>query len=143
VIRNAKPQTNAAASSVARGTSTEARIFLDYVRDGELRRRIQLQLNRGEARHDLARVLFFAKLGEFSAGDYEEIMNKASCLSLLSNAVLVWNTVQIERIVSRLRAAGAAINDEDLARISPLMRAHVIPNGTYHFRSANAGVTPA
>ena len=33
-------------------------------------------------------------------------MNKASCLSLLSNAVLVWNTVHIARIVDQLRAAG-------------------------------------
>ena len=54
--------------------------------------RVQLQLNRGELRHALARWLFFANRGEFRTGDYEEIMNKASCLSLLSNAVLVWNT---------------------------------------------------
>jgi TnpA family transposase len=32
----------------------------------------------------------FANQGIFRTGDYEEIMNKASCLSLLSNAVLVW-----------------------------------------------------
>ena len=30
-------------------------------------------------------------------------MNKASCLSLLSNAVLVWNTVHIDRIITQLR----------------------------------------
>jgi hypothetical protein len=44
--------------------------------------------------------------GGFRSGDYEEVMNKASCLSLLSNAVLVWNTVHIARIVDQLRAAG-------------------------------------
>ena len=71
--------------------------------------------------------------GEFRTGDYEEIMNKASCLSLLSNAVLVWNTLAITKIVNLLRAAGETIADEDLARISPLMYQHVIPNGTYHF----------
>jgi hypothetical protein len=32
-------------------------------------------------------------------------MNKASCLSLLSNAVLVWNTIKIGNIVGQLRAA--------------------------------------
>jgi hypothetical protein len=48
---------------------------------------------------------------------YEEIMNKASCLSLLSNAVLVWNTMAIMKIITQLRAAGEAIADEDLARI--------------------------
>jgi len=27
-----------------------------------------------------------------ATGDYEEIMNKASCLSLVSNVILYWNT---------------------------------------------------
>ena len=58
-------------------------------------------------------------------------MNKASCLSLLSNAVLVWNTVHMSRIVEQLRAAGHPVSDEDLARVSPLAHAHTIPNGTY------------
>ena len=47
-------------------------------------------------------------------------MNKASCLSLLSNAVLVWNTVRMGELVARLRAAGETVSDEDLARISRL-----------------------
>jgi hypothetical protein len=64
-------------------------------------------------------------------GDYEEVMNKASCLSLLSNVVLVWNTVHIAGIVDQLRAAGHEMKDEDLARVSPLAHAHVIPNGSY------------
>jgi hypothetical protein len=87
----------------------------------------------------LARCLFFANRGEFRTGDYEEIMNKASCLSLLSNAVLVWNTLAITKIVTLLRGAGETIVDEDLARISPLMHQHVIPNGTYHFVRSKPG----
>jgi len=63
----------------------------------------------------------------------EEIMKKASCLSLLSNAVLVWNTTQISQIVDRLRATGEEVPDSDLAHISPLMFGHIIPNGTYWF----------
>jgi len=58
-------------------------------------------------------------------------MNKATCLSLLSNAVLVWNTVHMTRIRKQLRANGETITAEELARISPLAFAHVIPNGTY------------
>ena len=66
-------------------------------------------------------------------------MNKASCLSLMSNAVLVWNTVRMGEIVARLRAAGEVVSDEDLARISPLAYAHVIPNGTYVFDHSRRG----
>jgi hypothetical protein len=43
----------------------------------------------------------------------------------------VWNTVHIARIVDQLRAAGHQVRDEDLARVSPLAHAHVIPNGSY------------
>jgi hypothetical protein len=92
---------------------------------------MQLQINRGENRHQLARRILFANQGAFQTKDYEEIMNKASCLSLLSNAVLVWNTVQMTRIIAQLRADGETITDEELARVSPLAFAHVIPNGTY------------
>jgi len=105
--------------------------ILRYIQEEDLRDAIQLQLNRGEFRHILAKSLFFANWGSFRSGDYEEVMNKASCLSLLSNAVLVWNTVHITRIVDQLRADGHVIKDEDLARVSPLAHAHVIPNGSY------------
>jgi TnpA family transposase len=105
--------------------------LLRWFHDPELRSDTRLQLNRGEHRQALARWLFFANQGEFREGDYEEIMNKASCLSLISNAVLLWNTIQIQKIVEELRRSGHSVKDEDLARVSPLLRAHVIPNGTY------------
>ncbi|MHB1872635.1 MAG: Tn3 family transposase [Steroidobacteraceae bacterium] len=105
--------------------------ILRYIQEEPMRDAIQLQLNRGEFRHILAKSLFFANWGSFRSGDYEEVMNKASCLSLLSNAVLVWNTVHIGRIVDQLRAAGHEVKNKDLARVSPLAHAHVIPNGSY------------
>lgn len=48
---------------------------------------VLIQLNRGEHRHALARRIFFGNQGVFRTGGYEEMMNKASALSLLSNAV--------------------------------------------------------
>ncbi len=113
--------------------------ILRYIQEAPLRDAIQLQLNRGEFRHILAKSLFveprgspdFANQGGFRSGDYEEVMNKASCFSLLSNAVLVWNTVHIAGIVDQLRAAGHEVRVEELARVSPLAHAHVIPNGSY------------
>ena len=95
---------------------------------------MQLQLNRGEGRHQVARRLFFANQGAFQTGDYEEIMNKTTCLSLLSNAALVWNTVQMSRIIEQLRANGETITSAELARVSPMAFSHIIPNGTYFAR---------
>jgi TnpA family transposase len=65
----------------------------------------------------LTRWLFFANRGEFPLrrlrGDHEQ----GQLSEPLSNAVLVWNTMAITKIIIRLRAAGEAIADEDLARI--------------------------
>jgi len=138
-LANASPADRVAKALTTLGRVVKTIYLLCYIQEEELRRRVQLQLNRGESRHSLARWLFFANQGEFRTGDYEEIMNKASCLSLLSNAVLVWNTMSITKIVTQLRTAGQTVADEDLARISPLIHRHVIPNGTYHF----AGPKPA
>ena len=92
-----------------------------------------MHLNRGEHRHILAKWLFFANRGEFRDGDINEIMNKTSCLSLLSKAVVIWNTVYMQKIVSRLHDAGETVKQEDLARNWPLLHAHIIPNGMYDF----------
>jgi TnpA family transposase len=117
--------------------------ILRYVQDEALRQWIQILLNRGEFRHALAKVIFFANQGIFRSGDYEEIMNKASCLSLLCNAILVWNTVHMAVQVDRMRSAGLSIPDERLARVSPLAHSHVIPNGTYFFDRPIQGVNIA
>ena len=128
---NAAPADRLAKALTALGSLIKTIHILRYIHEAPLRQAIQLQLNRGEFRHILAKWLFFANQGDFRTGDYEEIMNKASCLSLLSNAVLVWNTVHIARIVAQLRAGGHEVKDEDLARVSPLLHAHTVPSGSY------------
>jgi Tn3 transposase DDE domain len=77
-----------------------------------------------------------ANRGVFRSGDYAEILNNVSALSVLSNAVLVWNTVRIAGIVDELEAGRHPINRDDLARLSPLLDSHVIATGSYHFDRA-------
>ena len=133
-LANSSPSDRLAKALTALGRAVKTIYILRYLSDAELRYRVQLQLNRGESRHSLVtRCLFFANRGEFRTGDAEEIMNKASCLSLLSNAVLVWNTMRIADIVDQLRCTGQEVSERDLAHVSPLMHGHVIPNGTYRF----------
>lgn len=139
---NAPPADRLAKALTALGRLVKTIQILRYIHDTPLRQAIQLQLNRGEFRHNLAKWLFFANQGGFRVGDYEEIMNKASCLSLLSNAVLVWNTTHIARIVAQLRAGGHEVKDEDLARVSPLLHTHTVPSGSY-FQSPRRRSDPA
>ena len=140
---NATPADHISKALTQLGRIVKTIFILKYLSDEKLRRKVQKQLNRGEQRHGLAKWLFFANYGEFRTGDYEEIMNKASCLSILSNAALIWNTIEIGKIIDQLKLGGAEINDENIAGISPLLFRHIIPNGTYHFKEDNEGDTIA
>lgn len=121
------------------GRIIKTKYILRYLTDPELRRTVQLQLNKGEYRHKLPRRIFFADQGEFTTGDYEEIMNKASCLSLVSNAILYWNTLKIADIVDDLKQRGAEIENATLAHVSLLPFKHVVPNGTYFIEEDEPG----
>lgn len=104
----------------------------DNTRQAQLQSWLEEQAK--QYRHKLPRRVFFADQGEFTTGDYEALMNKASCLSLVSNAILYWNTLKITDIVDQLRQQGEAIEDETLAHVSLLPFKHVLPNGTYFFK---------
>ena len=132
------PKDRLSKAITALGRLLKTTYILQYLHDDTLRERVHRQLNRGESRHQLARRLFFANQGAFRKGDYAEIMNKVSALSLLSNAALAWNTVQIGDLVDGLEARGEAVSRETLARVSPLVHRHIIPSGTYRFRDQRA-----
>jgi TnpA family transposase len=137
------PSDRLAKALTALGRVVKTTYILRYSQDAELRARVQRQLNRAEMRHALARRLFFSNQGAFRVGDLDEITNKVSALSLLSNAVLVWNTVRMQQIIAALeRKTGQSVAEEDLGHISPLAHAHVIPSGTYHFERAKDGRQP-
>jgi TnpA family transposase len=107
--------------------------LLRFLNDSVLRQQVRTQLNRGESRQDVAQRIFFADQGMFRSGDYYQMMNRASCLSLLSNAVLVYNTLRIARVLEYAKAQGQEFTPEAIAHVSPLAYRHVIVNGTYDF----------
>lgn len=66
------------------GRLIKTQYILPYLTQPGLRRTVQRQLNKGEYRHKLPRWIFFADQGEFTTGDYEEIMNDDETLSHIS-----------------------------------------------------------
>lgn len=117
------------------GRIVRTTFILKYLHDAKTRDRVQL--NRGEGRHTLCKRISFGNQGVDRTGDVDELMNKVSALSVLSNAVLVWNTIQITEIVRALEAAsGQPVRREDLARVSPLLCARLLVSGRYNFDRA-------
>ena len=138
-LTNSSPSDRLTKAFTNLGRIIKTEYILRYLTDKELRQTVQRQLNKGEYRHKLPRWIFFADQGEFTTGDYEEIMNKASSLSFVSNAILYWNTIKISDIVEQLRQQGEEIDDETLSHISLLPYKHVLPNGTYFIEDEEKG----
>lgn len=54
-------------------------------------------------------------------------------LGLVTNAVVLWNTLYMQEVLSWMRRNGEEIIDEDIARLSPLMHGHINMLGHYTF----------
>lgn len=52
---------------------------------------------------------------------------------LVVNAIIVWNTHDLERALGGLCAARHVVRDEDVARLAPLVQEHVNVLGCYNF----------
>ncbi|HAT3689744.1 TPA: Tn3 family transposase [Citrobacter freundii] len=110
--------------------------ILDWLQSVELRRRVHAGLNKGEARNALARAVFFYRLGEIRDRSFEQQRYRASGLNLVTAAIVLWNTVYLERATSALRAHGKALDDTLLQYLSPLGWEHINLTGDYLWRSS-------
>lgn len=89
-----------------------------YVDDVQLRRRILVGLNRQERLHALARALFFGRQGRFGDRSYEAQLNRASALSLVINAIIVWNTEYLAAAAAELARRGQPVPDAAWSHIT-------------------------
>jgi TnpA family transposase len=111
----------------------EKTIFiLNYISDKTFRKRIQKGLNKGEAMNALARAIYFGKHGEFREKSLQEQLQVASALSILINAVTIWNTVYLTQAIKYLKSK-QPINEELLCHVSPLAWEHINFLGDYSF----------
>ena len=88
------------------GRVAKSLFLLSYVDDEAYHRRVLVQLNRHEARHNLARELFHGDRGRVRKRYREGQEDQLSSLGLVLNAVALWNTLYLDRAVLRLRDQG-------------------------------------
>ena len=128
------PRQNGLARALQEIGKIERSLFmLDWYQNPDLRRRINANLNKGEARNALARAVFFNRLGELRDRSYEDQMNRSSGLTFLSAAIALWNAVYLGRAVETLKAMGEEVPDEYLAHLSPLEWEHITLTGVYRW----------
>lgn len=131
-------KTDLAAALEEYGRLIKTIFLLQYFDDEALQKRIGAQLNKGEALHALRRFLFLANQGQIRRAAFEEQVNQVSCLNLVANAVVAWNTVYMGAVVEQLRAEGRSVNDADVGHLSPARFEHINPYGKYRFDLALA-----
>lgn len=135
----AYPQQNALAQALQEyGRLVRTIHVLRWYAHNEDRRRVMRQLNKGEALHDLRASLMIANKGQLRRKRGDELVNQASCLNLVTNAVIIWNTVYMAKVVEQLKQEGYPVHESDLAHIWPTRYEHINVYGRYHFNIEEA-----
>jgi len=133
----AYPRQNGLALALRELGRLERSLFmLQWLQDTELRRRVHVGLNKGEARNALARAVFFHRLGEVRDRSFENQRHRASGLNLLCVAIILWNTVYLQRAINALRAQTPDLDETLLTHLSPLGWEHINLTGDYSWNSS-------
>ena len=84
--------------------------ILKWYEDEAYRRRISRQLNKGEALHSLRSYLSVANQGIIRRKDSDGVSNQVSCLNLVTNAVITWNTVYMNAVIQQLKKGAVRLS---------------------------------
>jgi TnpA family transposase len=126
------PRQNGLAVALREVGRIERTLFiLQWLQDSGLRRRVQVGLNKGEARNALARAVFLNRLGEMRDRGFEHQNHRACGLNLVVAAITLWNTVYLKRVLEALHERGDPIPDELVRHLSPLGWEHINLTGNY------------
>ena len=132
LLKSERPSSLAQAIIEA-GRMNKTMYLLNYIDDEDYRRRILTQLNRGEGRHSVARAFCHGQRGEIRKRYREGQEDQLGALGLVTNALVLWNTIYMQASLDHLRRQLAEIREEDEARLSPLVHGHVNMLGHYSF----------
>ena len=126
------PRQNGLAMALKEIGRIERTLFiLKWLQNVDLRRRIHAGLNKGEARNALARAVFFNRMGEVRDRGFENQRHRASGLNLITAAIILWNTVYLERVIKSMKTSGRPVNENLLRNLSPLSWDHINLTGDY------------
>ncbi len=120
------------------GRLARTRYILSYLDDPSLRQRVLMGLNRARSLEALAYAIFFGKQGRFADRGDEARLNRALALSLVINAVIVWNTFHLEAAAETLKQRGQPVPDNAWPHLSPILWEHLHLTGQYSFASEPA-----
>ena len=112
--------------------------LIDYFTNPVFRRELRHALNRGEAVHVLYRAVHTGKIPTELAKRQESMAAVSSSLSLLTNALMAWNTMHMQTAVERIETVtGEKLQPDDLRRVAPTNIEGINLRGTFDFPLAD------
>ena len=92
------------------------------------------------ARHGTAcaREVFHGQRGALRQRYREGQEDQLGSLGLVTNVIILWNTIYTGVILDQLRKEGYPVYDRDVAHLSPLTHAHINMLGRYLFAMPDA-----
>ena len=80
--------------------------ILRYVTNEAHRREIGIQLNKGEAVNYPRQFILFAREGKIYKRTLEDQQHQAKCLNLVTDAIILWNTIYMGKIIEQVESEG-------------------------------------
>jgi TnpA family transposase len=112
--------------------------MLDWIENAALRMECHAGLNKGEARHSLARAVFAHSQGRIHDRSDAAQQKRAMALNLVIAAITFWNTIYMDKAASHLAQASPLYDAKLLPHTSPLGWEHVILSGDFDWHSRAA-----
>ncbi len=105
--------------------------LLRYLADPAMRRRVTAATNKVESYNGFSQWLHFGNRGVIADNDPAEQEKAMTFNSLLTNAVIFHQAVDIAQVVRELQAEGWKVEPEDLAEVSPYITENIKRFGQY------------
>ena len=105
--------------------------LLEYISDNKLRQQIQAATNKVESYNGFSKWFCFGGEGIIANNDPEEQEKIIKCNTLIANAVIFQNTVDLTEVLQQLQNEGYLLEREDVACLSPYLTSHIKRFGDY------------
>ena len=112
--------------------------MLDWMENPKLRMECQAGLNKGEARHSLAKAVFAHSQGRIHDRSADAQQKRAMALNLVIAAIVYWNTMYMDKAAQHLLKAGQLVDPSLLRHVSPLGWMHINLTGDFVWNSGAA-----
>lgn len=105
--------------------------LMEYIRDFELRRKIQSATNKSEGFNGFAKWIFFGNNGVITENSRDKQRKSIKYNHLVANCLIFYNVCMLTQIIQELNDEGYIISKDIISSLSPYITHHINRYGKY------------